>query len=275
MRCDGMCKGQLDSGSIRRPVVSPWCHSPWKRAFDLTGSLLLLIVLSPLMVLLALAVKLTSPGPVFFRQRRPGKDGREFAILKFRTMLNSRERAGPLLTRAADPRVTSFGRFMRKWKLDELPQLLNVLRGEMSFVGPRPQPTSLWSRPSIAGDAAHVLSVCPGITSQATLNFRNEEELLAPLSFEEVEDVYMQTLMPIKLRMELEYLERATFESDLRIILQTAVRVFKREEQKNDALIKRLLPAINGRDGTHPQKAQTFLQPRGQEQYAPVVEESD
>src|ERR1700682_854791 len=210
--------------------VSPWCKSPWKRAFDLLSAIFLLLLFLPLMLAVALAVRLTSRGPVFFHQRRPGKNGREFSILKFRTMVDSRRNPGPVLTRAADPRVTWFGRHMRRWKLDELPQLWNVVAGDMSFVGPRPQPTRLWQQPAIQEAASCVLSVRPGITSQATLNFRHEEELLAPLSSEEVEDVYMRAIMPMKLKMETDYLQGAGFMSDLRIILKTTLRVFKRSE---------------------------------------------
>jgi lipopolysaccharide/colanic/teichoic acid biosynthesis glycosyltransferase len=197
----------------------------------------LLVLLCLPMILIALLVKLTSRGPVFFRQGRPGRGGREFSILKFRSMVDNRPHEGPVLTRARDPRVTEFGRIMRKWKLDELPQLFNVLRGEMSFVGPRPQPTKLWQHPSTQKWSADVLSVRPGITSQATVNFRNEEDLLAPLSFEEVEEVYTRSIMPLKMEMELEYLANATFTSDLRIIFKTVLRVFHRHQPVSDSRI--------------------------------------
>lgn len=226
--------------------VSPWCNSFWKRGFDLVGAGLLLVVLLPLILVLALAVKVTSAGPVFFRQRRPGKNGREFLVVKFRTMVDSRRHPGPVLTRASDPRVTRLGRYMRKWKLDELPQLINVLCGQMSFVGPRPQPTKLWAEPTIQEEAFYVLSVRPGITGQATLNFRNEEEILAPLSEEEVEEVYLKTIMPLKLKMDLDYLRKASFMSDLGVILRTILRICNREqEQANDLLIKKHLPVVD------------------------------
>lgn len=224
---------------------SRWCNSAWKRCFDLSWALLLLIVFSPLMLIVALAVKLTSRGPILFRQRRPGKNGREFSIFKFRTMVVTPHQPGPVLTRAMDPRVTWLGRHIRRWKLDELPQLFNVVRGEMSFVGPRPQPTKLWKEPSIPEDASVVLSVRPGVTSQATLVFRNEEEVLAPLSCEEVEEVYLRTFMPLKLKIEVEYLRNATFLSDLHIIFRTIARVFN-PRKKEDDLLKEYLPAIKG-----------------------------
>src|SRR5260370_10788029 len=199
------------------------------------------------MIVVAIGVKLASPGPVLFRQRRPGKNGSEFDILKFRTMVDGATIPGPVLTRAADPRVTWFGRHIRKGKLDEFPQLFNVLRGEMSLVGPRPQPTKLWKQPSIQKEAACVLSVRPGITSQATLNFRNEEELLAPLSPlppDEVEAVYTKHIMPLKLGMEVEYLRTATFLDDFRLILKTAFRIFLPQKQKDDSLIKESFPTM-------------------------------
>src|SRR5260370_3621583 len=207
-------------------VVSAWCHSAWKRGLDVCGSALLLTCLLPLMIVVAIGVKLTSPGPVLFRQRRPGNNGSEFDILKFRTMVDGATIPGPVLTPAADPRVTWFGRHIRKWKLDAFPQLFNVLLAEMSFVGPRPQPTKLWKQRSIQKEAACVLSVRPGITSQATLNFRNKEELLAPLTPEEVEEVYMTAIMPLKLKMDVDYLRNASFGRDLRVILKTMFRIF-------------------------------------------------
>src|SRR5579884_1020608 len=191
MKPNGTLRKQSQFQSKRIYFVSPWCNSPWKRGLDLLGAVILLLLLLPLMAIVAFAVKLTSPGPVFFKQRRPGKDGREFLILKFRTMLDCRRHAGPEVTRAEDPRVTWIGRYLRRWKLDELPQLFNVLSGHMSFVGPRPLATWVWQDPTIQSDAECVHSVRPGITSQATLAFRNEEEILAPLSMEELEEVYM------------------------------------------------------------------------------------
>jgi lipopolysaccharide/colanic/teichoic acid biosynthesis glycosyltransferase len=247
-------------------AVSPWCESALKRGFDVFGAIFLLILLSPLMIAVAVLVKLTSRGPVLFRQRRPGKNGDEFTILKFRTMIDNRHHEGPFLTCAADPRVTPFGRFIRKWKLDEFPQLFNVLRGEMSFVGPRPQPTNLWQQSFMQEEASCVLSVRPGITSQATVKFRNEEELLAPFSSERVEEVYMRAIMPVKMKMNLEYLESASFTSDFRIILTTIFRVFNRQEGKNDFIIRELLPVAR-------QEEPLSVQER--KEYLPAAEEAD
>jgi len=257
MKTNGRLKEQSHSQSTDLYAASPWCNSAWKRGCDILGASLLLFFLLPLMAVVGLAVKLTSPGPVLYRQRRPGKNGREFSILKFRTMKAGSCHAGPALTRPYDPRVTLFGRFMRKWKLDELPQLFNVLRGDMSFVGPRPLPTSHWQQPLVQEKAYCILSVRPGITSQATLKFRNEEELLAPFSAEEIEEVYMKAFMPMKLKMDIEYLQCASFASDLRLVLETMLKIFDRQEEDSEVLIKRYAPVPEQRN------------------YQPVAEQSD
>ena len=266
MRTNGGMKPGSELASTSLYIVSPWCHSGLKRAFDIFAAILLLILLSPLMIAVAALVKLTSRGTVLFRQRRPGKNRREFTILKFRTMIDGRRHEGSAVTRPFDPRVTWFGRFMRRWKLDELPQLFNVIRGEMSFVGPRPLPTQHWEHPSTQEEASRVLSVRPGITSQATVKFRNEEELLAPFSSEQVEEVYMRAIMPVKMKMNLEYLQGANFISDLRIVLKTISRVFNPQEGKNDFIIKELLPVAR-------QKEPLPVQER--EEYLPAAEEAD
>ena len=257
MKTNRGLRGQSHFQSASLYAASPWCNSAWKRGYDIFGAILLLIVLLPLMIVVALGVKFTSRGPIFFRQRRPGKNGHEFSILKFRTMKAGSCHAGPALTRPCDPRVTLFGRFMRNWKLDELPQLFNVLRGDMSFVGPRPLPTSHWQQPVVQENADSILSVRPGITSQATLKFRNEEELLAPFSVEEVEEVYMKAFMPMKLRMDIEYLQSANLASDLGIVFKTMFRIFSRQEANNEILIKGSMPV------------------REQRKYQPFVEQSD
>lgn len=224
--------------------ISPWCNSSGKRTLDMLGAAALVAFFSLFMLLVALAVKLTSRGPVLFRQRRPGRGGREFTILKFRTMKVSRGSAGPVLTRAQDPRLTWLGARLRKWKLDELPQLFNVLWGEMSFVGPRPQPTRLWKEDSIRELAALVLSVRPGITSEATLKFRNEESVLAPLSSEDVEQVYLRTLMPLKLTMEKDYLAGASPGSDCKVILRTVGRILIPGDEDDGLLSRELLRGL-------------------------------
>jgi len=185
-----------------------------KRAFDLVVSLAALAVLSPLLALLALAIKLTSRGPVFYRGRRAGRDGVPFAILKFRTMRP--DSGGPSITRGGDPRITPIGRLLRRWKLDELPQLLNIVRGEMSLVGPRPEAEEYVRM--YTEDERRVLRVRPGLTSLTSLRYRQEESLLTG---DDWHDRYVNVIMRDKLREELEYLERRTFFSDLRVIART------------------------------------------------------
>ena len=228
----------------RSYFISAWYDSPWKRAFDIFAAAALLLVLLPVMLAVALVVTLTSPGPVLFRQRRPGRHGREFDILKFRTMVDGGHRTGPAFTRPSDPRITPFGSFMRKWRLDELPQLLNVISGQMSFVGPRPQPTSHWEQGVLLKEAACVLSVRPGITSEVTLNFRNEEQLLSAVGSEEVGHLYLSGILPLKLEMEARALQHGSFGRDLRVMLRTVLWVFRQREQVEDLAIReRLLGA--------------------------------
>jgi lipopolysaccharide/colanic/teichoic acid biosynthesis glycosyltransferase len=162
----------------RLPTTDLWSLSGGKRLFDLTCALVVVVVASPIMIVLALAVKASSRGPCLFRQKRVGKNGDEFLVLKFRTMhSNDGNNSGPLLTRAGDRRVTSVGKWLRKWKLDELPQIFNVLRGDMSFVGYRPD--MLKYLQTLIGHDRNILYFRPGITSPASLKFRNEEQELA------------------------------------------------------------------------------------------------
>src|SRR5262249_39541198 len=154
---------------------------------------------------------------------------------------------GPALTWTADPRVTAVGRFLRKWKLDELPQLFNVLRGDMSFVGPRPLPPALWSGHLLKEEAECVLSVRPGITGHAAINFRNEEELFVPLSSlppAQAEEEYVRHIMPVKLAMEAEYLRKASFSGDCRIIFATLVRVLNVNGKHDHSKIRESLSFV-------------------------------
>ena len=220
--------------------LSPWWDSAAKRAVDILGSAFLLFLSWPVMVIVAIVIRWDSPGPALFRQLRPGRGRREFCIFKFRTMLQDGERSGPATTSGRDPRVTGVGGFLRKWKLDELPQLFNVFRGEMSFVGPRPLPTKLWERNLDSANAIAVLSVRPGVTSLATITFRNEEGLLTDIQDESLEEFYAEKILPIKMKIDLEYLPRATFRSDIWIILRTLDCVL-RPERHEDRGVKRSL----------------------------------
>jgi len=190
-----------------------------KRAFDIVVALASLIVLSPWFALIALLIKLDSPGPVFYRGKRIGKDGKPFWMLKFRTMNDTPVDKGPRVTAHDDPRVTRFGRILRDTKLNELPQFVNVLKGEMSLVGPRPEDPKYVS--FYTPQQRRVLSVTPGITSVASVMYHDEEEML---SQNELEHRYVREIMPQKLLLDLEYVDRRSFLVDLDILLQT-VRV--------------------------------------------------
>ena len=188
------------------------------RLFDLFASVTGLALLSPLFVLIAIAIKLDSPGSVFFRGQRVGRGGRLFEIYKFRSMVADAAQKGPGITAAGDPRVTRVGEVLRRTKLDELPQLINVVRGEMSLVGPRPEDPRYV--PLYTPEQRRVLSVRPGMTSPASLRFHHEEDLLQGGDWERV---YLSEVLPAKLQIELEYLERRSAWTDLRVIVQTVL----------------------------------------------------
>jgi len=193
-----------------------------KRAFDIVASGLGLLALSPFLLLIALAVRLDSPGPSLYRARRVGKDGREFTLYKFRSMVVAASQLGPAITVAGDNRVTRIGRFMRKSKLDELPQLYNVLRGDMSLVGPRPEDpryTALYT-----SDQRAVLRVRPGITSPASVYYRHEEKLLGGQDWERL---YVEQVLPAKLEIDLEYVRHPYLWRDVAILVHTFLALFK------------------------------------------------
>ncbi|MGB3869682.1 MAG: sugar transferase [Flavobacteriales bacterium] len=193
-----------------------------KRVFDILFALVLLIVLFPLLLLFALAVAFTSPGGAFFRQVRVGKDGRSFSLLKFRTMRPGSEAQGQLTIGGRDPRITGIGYFLRKTKLDELPQLWNVLIGDMSVVGPRPEVPKYVAMYS--NEERIILSVRPGITGMASINYIDENEMLARAG--DPERAYIEEVMPAKLALDMKYVQERNFGLDLRIILATVGKVF-------------------------------------------------
>jgi len=194
-----------------------------KRAFDFLVALIGLIVSSPVVAAAAVAVKLDSPGPAFFSGPRAGLDGTVFQIHKLRSMRVGADASGPAVTAGDDPRVTRVGRFLRRWKLDELPQLLNVLKGEMSLVGPRPEDPRYVER--YTPEQRRLLSVRPGVTGPSALSFLDEEEMLRG---GQSEDRYLNEVMPRKLELELRYLDHATLASDIGILLRTAGAVLGR-----------------------------------------------
>jgi lipopolysaccharide/colanic/teichoic acid biosynthesis glycosyltransferase len=195
-----------------------------KRALDLLISGVGLILLCPLLLALALWVKLDSRGPVLYRGRRVGQGGRPFLMYKFRTMVQEAERSGPAVTYRDDPRITQAGRFLRRTKLDELPQLLNVLKGEMSLVGPRPEDPSYVAL--YTPEQRQVLSVKPGITGPTQLEYRDEASMLQG---ESVNEEYVTRIMPEKLKLDLEYVRNRSLALDLRILWRTAATLLSRD----------------------------------------------
>lgn len=191
-----------------------------KRTFDLTISALLLMALSPLFLLVATAIKLDSKGPVFHRAIRAGKHGVPFTMYKFRTMVVGAAKCGPGLTRGGDPRVTRVGKWLRKYKIDEVPQLINVLRGEMSLVGPRPEDPRYVAH--YTPSQRQVLSVRPGIASPAAIKYRHEEEVLAAAGGD-LEEAYLKYVLPDKLWLDLVYVHRRSFLLDLAVLARVAL----------------------------------------------------
>jgi lipopolysaccharide/colanic/teichoic acid biosynthesis glycosyltransferase len=188
-----------------------------KRTFDVSVASLGLIALLPLILILAVLIKCDSQGPVFFKQKRIGKNFRAFSIYKFRTMKENAELSGPVITIGEDPRITRIGRFLRKTKLDELPQLINVLKGEMSLVGPRPELPRFVELFRL--DYAEILTMRPGITDLASLKYQDEAKLMG--QFLNPEEEYVRSILPDKIRLAKEYIDRSSIFFDLGLILRT------------------------------------------------------
>lgn len=207
-------------------LLSAHCYlvRKMKRVFDLVVALLGLLLLSPLMAIAALLVKLDSKGPVLFRQERMGKGFRPFFIYKFRTMVHDPGGAGRRFTVGNDPRITRVGTLLRKAKIDELPQLFNVLKGEMAFVGPRPEVPEFVKL--FRQDYEEILKVRPGITDLASLKYRHEAELLG--QFSDPKEQYVRQILPDKIRLAKDYIRRSSFFFDLRVILKTLLKLFDR-----------------------------------------------
>lgn len=192
-----------------------------KRVMDVTCSGLGMLLLSPPLLAIALAVWLGDRGPVLYRQERVGRGGRPFTMLKFRSMVAGADRKGRLVTVGGDARVTPVGRWIRRLKLDELPQLLNVLRGEMSLVGPRPEVQRYVDL--YTAEQWPVLDLVPGITDPASIKYRDEEAVLA--GYDDPDRAYVEVVMPDKIAINLSYAARATVLSDLAVILRTLLRI--------------------------------------------------
>ena len=195
-----------------------------KRLFDILASGLGLLVLSPLFLVLAVWIPLDSPGPVFYRQTRVGRGGRDFRIFKFRTMRVGADKGSLVTIGGRDPRVTRVGAFLRRLKLDELPQLLNVLVGDMSLVGPRPEVRKYVDL--YTPEQSHVLDVRPGMTDAASIKYRNESELLGQVK--DPEDYYIHVILPDKLAINLDYVRNHSFWGDIKLIFKTIWTVVAR-----------------------------------------------
>lgn len=194
-----------------------------KRVFDVVFSFFGLLVISPFFFIAAFLIKLSSKGTVFYRQVRVGKNNEDFRIFKFRTMYTNADKLGLLTIGDKDPRVTKIGYYLRKYKLDELPQLINVFIGDMSFVGPRPEVrkyVNLYTE-----EQKKVLTVKPGITDLASIEFRNESEILSEQ--ENPDEYYINVIMPTKIKINLDYIDKRSLFKDISVILKTFVAILR------------------------------------------------
>lgn len=196
----------------RRVVASEWALSRTRRAIDFLVATLALILFLPLMGIVAIAVRLSSPGPALFKQKRMGRNSTVFTLYKFRSMRVAADHSSPI-TVTGDNRITQIGKLLRKYKLDELPQFWNVLRGDMSLVGPRPK---------LAHHEGLHMPFRPGITGAATLAFRFEEEMLSQIPSQHLDTYYEKFVKPCKAKIDLEYMRSASFSTDVGVLWQTA-----------------------------------------------------
>lgn len=191
-----------------------------KRIFDFLVSLLGIVILSPIFIIVSIAIKIDSRGSILFLQKRVGKDGKEFNIYKFRTMVTDAEKLGKQITIGNDSRITKVGAFLRKFKIDELPQLFNVLLGDMSLVGPRPEVpkyVALYNN-----EQKKVLSIRPGITDMASLRYKDENDILGKV--DNPEEYYINVIMKDKLSLNLEYIEKSNVFFDIYLIVKTIIK---------------------------------------------------
>lgn len=199
-----------------------------KRTFDILVSCIILVILSPFFLLLALAIKLDSKGPVFYRQVRVGRYDKDFKIFKFRTMVQNADRVGPPLTVGEDPRITRMGRFIRKLRLDEFSQILNVLGGSMSLVGPRPEVRKYVD--AYTPEYMATLLIRPGITATSSIAFKDEDKILN--SGGNPEQIYIEKILPPKMELNLQYVRNIGLWNDIKILFQTFGAVFLRKESE-------------------------------------------
>ena len=194
-----------------------------KRFIDIILSLSGLVLLFPFFLLIAILIKKEDGGSVFFRQVRVGQNGKPFKIYKFRTMVENAERLGAKVTKEDDPRITEIGKFLRKYKIDELPQLINVLKGEMSLVGPRPEVPKYVE--IFKKDYEEILKVKPGITDYASLEYKDENKLLK--GAENPEEIYIKEILPVKIKYYKRYIKDISFITDIKLIIKTIMGIVK------------------------------------------------
>jgi lipopolysaccharide/colanic/teichoic acid biosynthesis glycosyltransferase len=195
-----------------------------KRLFDIISSAIGLVITSPIFLYVIFLMKRESPGPIFYKAKRVGKNNKDFIMYKFRTMVVNADKIGGPSTAADDPRLTKIGLFLKKYQLDELPQLLNVLKGDMSVVGPRPE-VRMYVDMMTSEEKSVILSVRPGLTDLASLWNFHEAEILK--GSQDPEKTYMEKIRPEKLRLQKEYVKNQSFFLDLKIIFQTILKIFK------------------------------------------------
>jgi lipopolysaccharide/colanic/teichoic acid biosynthesis glycosyltransferase len=206
----------MDRGNIMKKF-----NEILKRIFDLLVSFMGIVILSPVFIIASIAIKLDSKGKILFLQKRVGRYGKEFNIYKFRTMITDAEKIGKQITVGKDSRITKVGAFLRKFKIDELPQLFNVFKGDMSLVGPRPEVpkyVSLYNE-----EQRRVLEVRPGITDMASLRYKDENDILG--NVENPEEYYINIIMKDKLNLNLEYIEKSNIFFDIYLIIKTIIKI--------------------------------------------------
>lgn len=198
-----------------------------KRFLDFIGSLILLILLSPILIILAILIKIDSKGPVFYRQERVTTNGKIFKIFKFRTMIQDADKRGALITGKQDGRITRIGNKIRKCRLDELPQLINILKGEMSFVGTRPEVKKYVDM--YTDEMKATLLMPAGVTSMASIKFKDEDEIISKQtkSGKTVDEAYVNDILPEKMKWNLEYIEKFSILEDIKICIETVIKVGK------------------------------------------------
>jgi lipopolysaccharide/colanic/teichoic acid biosynthesis glycosyltransferase len=195
-----------------------------KRIFDLILSIPSIIILSPIFLLTAILIKIETPGPVVFINERIGRDGKPFRLYKFRTMVKDASRIGPAVTSAYDPRITGVGKLLRRFKVDEMLQIVNVVKGDMSVIGPRPEIKKYIDK--FKDDYREVLKIKPGMADYAVIAFRNEERILS--KFDNIEEGYIKEVLPEKIRLYRKYMEEMSLATDVKIFFKTILEILVR-----------------------------------------------